>query len=123
MPWKNQSSRSWALESIGVVAAVLGLIYALSPVPHYTPPDNTWDPGAMPLAAGLKNLNFTVGEQPGDDLQVSGNLSRDIATIQFSSKYSDLAQSLGWDTSPHQITRGQYLILLNNIQASLEKKP
>ena len=106
-----------------MVIALLGLTYALSPVPHYVPPDNTWDPGTMPLAAGLKDLNFTIGNKPEDDLMVSGNSSRNIATIQFSPKYAGLAQRLGWDTSPHQITRTQYLILLNNIQADLEKKP
>ncbi len=106
-----------------MLVALLGLAYALSPVPHYIPPDNTWDPSSMPLAAGLKDLNFTVGDKPDNDLIVSGNSSRDIATVQFGPKYSALAQELGWDTSSHQITRTQYLILLNNIQAALEKKP
>jgi hypothetical protein len=107
------------LEFIALVACLLILVYGLSPVPGYTPPDNGWYPSGLAMALDLKSLHFIVGTSPGCDLMATGVASRQTAVIQFSPQNAALAQSLGFDTAPHEITRTQYLILLNDIQAAL----
>jgi hypothetical protein len=108
------------IEPAGILIFLLALTYGLSPVPGAIPPDNTWQPASVSMAMSLKSLHFKVDDTPDSDLMAVGSRSRDAVTIKFSDRQAAMARDLGFSTDPQEISRTQYLILLNDIHAKLD---